>query len=73
MRIHPCLSDVIFELEHRSLCGKNETRTVDLEEQSEISAGAQSERTENPAGDTAGSARMASGMKTFHNYCALIA
>ena len=33
---------------------------------------AQSERTENPVGDTAGSVRRATWMETFHNYCALI-
>ena len=30
-KIHPCGSDVISELEHRSLGGRNETRTVNLE------------------------------------------
>ena len=63
-KIHPCGSDVITELEHRLLCGRNETRTMDLEEQSEKSAKAQSERTENPVGDTAGSVRRATGMET---------
>ena len=40
-KIHTCGSDVISELEHRSLCGRNETRTVNLEEQSKKSATAQ--------------------------------
>ena len=71
-KIHPCESDVISEPEHRSLCGRNETRTVNLEEQSEKSARAQSERTENPVGDTAGSMRRTTGMETFHKYSALI-
>ena len=71
-KIHPCGSDVISELEHMSLYGRNETRTVNLEEQSEKSARAHSEQTENPVGDTAGSVRLATGMETFHNYCALI-
>ena len=61
-------SDVISELEHRSLCGRNETRTVNHDDQSEKSARAMSERTENPVGDTAGSVRRATGMETFHNY-----
>ena len=43
---HPCGSDVISELEHRSLCRRNETRTLNLEEQYEKSARAQSKRTE---------------------------
>ena len=67
-KIHPCASDVIPELEHRSLCGRNETRTVNLEEQSEKSARAKSERTENPVGDTNGSVRRSTGMETFHDY-----
>ena len=45
-KIHPCGSDVISELEHRSLCGRNETRTVNREEQYEKSARVQSKRTE---------------------------
>ena len=56
-KLQPCGSDVISELQHRSLCRRNETRTVNLEEQFEKSARAQSERTENPVGDTAGSVR----------------
>ena len=28
IKIHPCGSDVISELDHTSLCGRNETRTV---------------------------------------------
>ena len=71
-KIHTCGSDVITELEHRSLCRRNETRTVNLEEQSEKSARAQSERTGNPVGDTADNVRRATGMKTFHNYFAFI-
>ena len=55
MKIHPCGSDVISELKHRSLSGRNETRNVNLEEQS---ARAQSDRTENLVGDTAGSVSM---------------
>ena len=46
IKIHPCGSDVIYEHEHRPLCGKNETRTVNLEVQYEKSARAQSKRTE---------------------------
>ena len=34
----------------------------------EKSARAQSERTENPVGDTAGSVRRATGMEMCHNY-----
>ena len=45
-KIHPCGIDVICELEHRSLCERNETRTVNLEEQYEKSARAQSKQTE---------------------------
>ena len=45
-KIHPSGSDAISELKHRSLCGRNETRTVNLEEQYEKSARAQSKRTE---------------------------
>ena len=71
-KIHPGTSEVISELEHRSLCGRNQRRTVNLEEQYEKSARAHSERTENPVGDTDGSVRMATGMETFHNYCAFI-
>ena len=67
-KLHPCGSDIISELQHRSLCRRNETRTVNLEEQFEKSAGAQSERTENPVGDTAGTVRKTAGMETFHNY-----
>ena len=67
-KIHPCGSDVRSEFEHRSLRGRYETRTVNLEEQSEKSARPQSERTENPVGDTAGSVRRATGMEMLHNY-----
>ena len=68
MKIHPCGSDVISELEHRSLCGRHETQSMNIEEQSEKSARAQSERTENPVGDTAGSVRRATGMEKFQTY-----
>ena len=67
-KIHPYGSDVIFELEHRSICGTNETRTVNLEEPSQKSARAHSERTENPVGGTPGSVRRATGMVMIHNY-----
>ena len=43
-KMHPCGSGVIFELEYRSLCRKNETPTVNLVEQTEKYAGAQSVR-----------------------------
>ena len=45
-KIHPCGSNVNSELEHRSICGRNETRTVNLQEQYEKSSRAQSKRTE---------------------------
>ena len=71
-KIHPCGSDVMSELQHRSLCGRNKTRTVNLEEQYEKSPRAQSKRTENAVGDTADSVRRATGMETLLSYCALI-
>ena len=69
-KIHPCGSDVMSELQHRSLCGRNETRTVKrairkIRQSPEQANG-------NPVGDTAGSVRRATGMETFDNYCALI-
>ena len=42
-KIHPCGSGVISALENGSLCGMNEMRIVNLEEQSEKSARARGE------------------------------
>ena len=70
-KIHPCGSDVISEHEHRSLCGRNETRTVNLQAIRKIRQSPE-QANRNPVGDTAGSVRRATGMEKFHNHSALI-